>query len=380
MTGLAKELAIICSAGVIHFSGLAVLTRHLTRGRIPILTYHSVSESDECSPSCLDLTRMRVAPGEFRKQMQYVARHYNTVRLADVVRARQGDTALPENPCVITFDDGYADVYENVAPVLEELGLTATFFVIGRTTATGEMPWLHAVHEMVDTVPIPECAAAFHKAAADSFSAETVTKDELCRQVLQFFDTHDRSTRARFLDVVRAELSGRVPQRRRFLDAAQVRELHERGFEIGGHSMDHDCLARLTTDELRADIRQCREVLADTLSHSPQTFCYPFGWQHSFDSRVIDILKREDFRCATTTIPGLNDASTDPFMLHRIMVYTDTSLPLFVFRLLGLEAKSRSLYGSVRSALRAGDASIGDPARPGAEHAESAQVSRSPWS
>jgi peptidoglycan/xylan/chitin deacetylase (PgdA/CDA1 family) len=107
----------------------------------------------------------------------------------------------------------------------------------------------------------------------------------------------------------------------------------------------------LGDDELRADVRQCREVLGSLLDGAPTLFCYPFGGRDSFDARVIETLEREGFACACTTTPGLNDHLTNPFALHRIGVYTGTSFPLFVFRLLGLEAASRGLYRRFNSTL-----------------------------
>ena len=177
MAWSAKELAISCLAGATHFSGLAGPVRRLTRSKIPILTYHSVSTPEGDVPSCLDLTRMRVTPREFRRQMEYVARHYNTVTLEDVLLSRSSESALPPHSCVITFDDGYLDVYENAVPVLEEFGLKATFFVIGRPTASRELPGLHAVHEILDRAPVTRCVSAFRKAAPDFFSTGSANQE-----------------------------------------------------------------------------------------------------------------------------------------------------------------------------------------------------------
>lgn len=375
---MAKELAIICSASLIQFSGLAVLTRHVTRSRIPILTYHSISERDGDAPSCLDLTRMRVTPQAFRKQVEYVARHYTAVTLEDIVGSRLGEATLPPHPCVITFDDGYRDAYENAAPVLEQLGLVATFFVIGGPTVNGEVPWIHAIDEILDTLPTARCASAFQKAGPRSFSAGPVTKNELCQQALRCFDEIDRPSRIRFLDRVRADLDAEAKRTSRFLGADQIRNLHKRGFEVGCHSMEHECMARLNDDELTSDIRQCKEVLTDILGRPPKAFCYPFGWKDTFDKRVIDTLKQEGFTCAATTMPGLNDRSTDPFALRRLMMYSDTSVPLLVFRLLGLEAQSRKFVRSVRSAFKLSESHAGGQKPGGTEPLQNRDVSGSP--
>lgn len=351
MAWTAKGMLISCSASVIHFSGLAVLRRRLTRSKITILTYHSVGASEGGAPSCLDLTGMRVSPREFRKQMEYVAKHYNTVTLEDVVRSRSRKSTLPPYPSVITFDDGYLDAYDNAVPVLEELGLKATFFLIGRPTASRELPWLHAIHEILDTAPTIQCISAFYKAAPDFFSTGDATKNELCQRVWKYFRERERSTRRRFLDAVRAELGIEPKSTYRFVEDRHIRELRDRGFEIGCHSMDHEYMSSLSDEELRSDVRQCREVLGSLLDGAPTLFCYPFGARDSFDVRVIETLKREGFACSCTTIPGLNDNLTNPFALYRIGVYTGTSFPLFVFRLVGLEAGSRKIYRLFKSAL-----------------------------
>ena len=60
--------------------------------------------------------------------MRWIRSWFNVLPLALAVeRLRQGD--LPARALAITFDDGYADNAEVAAPILERLGLPATFFV-----------------------------------------------------------------------------------------------------------------------------------------------------------------------------------------------------------------------------------------------------------
>jgi peptidoglycan/xylan/chitin deacetylase (PgdA/CDA1 family) len=97
--------------------------------RVPILMYHYVS----VPPADADNYRigLSVTPEQFRLQMQYLAENgYHTVTLDDVLYALAQGAALPPKPVVLTFDDGYTDMYTNAFPIMREYGFTGTFFIV----------------------------------------------------------------------------------------------------------------------------------------------------------------------------------------------------------------------------------------------------------
>lgn len=111
---------------------------------VPILMYHYVSEP----PPDSDVYRvdLSVTPDEFRNQLMWLKENgYEAVTLYDVAAALNGDAAaLPPRPVVITFDDGYEDNYTNAFPILKEMAMPATFFVLTDVTdrgAAGYMTW-----------------------------------------------------------------------------------------------------------------------------------------------------------------------------------------------------------------------------------------------
>ena len=92
---------------------------------IPILMYHEVGEP------FTDYEDLFVATEDFRKHMEYLVDNgYNTVSMSDVAAHWQRDQPLPSNPIVITFDDGYRGNYTNAFPIMEELGLTGTIYMV----------------------------------------------------------------------------------------------------------------------------------------------------------------------------------------------------------------------------------------------------------
>ncbi len=108
---------------------------------VPILMYHHI---DVAGPKADAIRQdLSVTPANFAAQVSYLERNgYHTLSLADLVERMVSGTALPKNPVVLTFDDGYLDNYTNAYPVLKGAGLTGTFFIITDFAGQGEyMSW-----------------------------------------------------------------------------------------------------------------------------------------------------------------------------------------------------------------------------------------------
>ena len=97
--------------------------RRLTQGTT-ILMYHGIAAETERP------TRFKVTQRAFERQMRKVAKRGRALRLDDLVALRQTHRLPPPGAVVITFDDGFAEIRSRAAPVLDELGLPATFFVV----------------------------------------------------------------------------------------------------------------------------------------------------------------------------------------------------------------------------------------------------------
>jgi peptidoglycan/xylan/chitin deacetylase (PgdA/CDA1 family) len=95
----------------------------------PVLIYHHVKW---LKPSDDAIERgLTVLPGEFDWQVNYLAsHHYGVITARQLANHLVSGAALPPHPVVLTFDDGYSDVYPDVYRVLLRLHLKATFFIV----------------------------------------------------------------------------------------------------------------------------------------------------------------------------------------------------------------------------------------------------------
>ena len=93
----------------------------------PILEYHQVT--DEQLDPVFEV--YNVPPAEFAAQLDYLqAEGYSTITLQDFMRVVHGKGEFPAKPIVLTFDDGYADNYKTMLPILEAHKMTAVVYVI----------------------------------------------------------------------------------------------------------------------------------------------------------------------------------------------------------------------------------------------------------
>lgn len=105
-----------------------------TRMIVPILLYHSVSDSPPAGHQ-----RFAVSPDTFRAHMRAVAssgRMPMTIR--DLAAVLRGERQAARPPVLVTFDDGFADVAPAVEQVLLD-GLAATVFITTGALGTSGM-------------------------------------------------------------------------------------------------------------------------------------------------------------------------------------------------------------------------------------------------
>ncbi len=98
---------------------------------VPILMYHSVCDNPRVQGN------YRISPEMFEKDLAYLHdRGYSAIHVADLAAYVYEGVELPENPVILTLDDGYLNNLTNVLPLLEKYGMCATVSVVGAFTET----------------------------------------------------------------------------------------------------------------------------------------------------------------------------------------------------------------------------------------------------
>ena len=96
---------------------------------VPILMYHRI---DYLRASLPGITRrLTVDPADFAAQMRWLRGHgFHTITQLQLFDALERGARLPAKPILLTFDDGYRDVFGKAMPVLARLHMHATAYII----------------------------------------------------------------------------------------------------------------------------------------------------------------------------------------------------------------------------------------------------------
>ena len=110
-----------------RFEGLTLVNDN--RG-VPVLYYHSVEPSEA--------NEVIISPDRLKKELQFIKDSgYTTLTMSEFNDYILNEKPIPEKSILITFDDGYMDNYTNAFPILKELDMKATIFVITSVLDSG---------------------------------------------------------------------------------------------------------------------------------------------------------------------------------------------------------------------------------------------------
>jgi peptidoglycan/xylan/chitin deacetylase (PgdA/CDA1 family) len=224
------------------------LGRLLMRNSAVVVAFHRVDDTDGSDPLTVDVE-------SFERHCRFFQLHFNVISLRELVtKLEHGDPVGRD--LVITFDDGYLNNAENAAPILESLGLPATFFLVSGWIGSDIVPWWDHKHGVQHP----------------------------------------------------------------WMSWRDVAELQRRGFEIGAHTRTHVDLGRTPRADAHHEILGARRELEDRLGAPVVSFAYPYGGRHHLSESNRDLVKASGFRCCCSDFGGTNRPGTDPFELRRVPI------------------------------------------------------------
>ncbi len=116
----------------------------------------------------------------------------------------------------------------------------------------------------------------------------------------------------------------------RLMSRSQIEDCFDHRVEFGSHTSSHAHLDRLSINEARREIVDSKIALEDMLGKAVTQFCYPYG---GTTPTVQALVEEAGYKAAHSTLKGFNTAQTPRFLLRRMNVRSDCSVPVLLYKL-----------------------------------------------
>jgi len=265
-----------------------LLRRLPTWNGVLCLCFHRVGEPDN---PIWERELRGISADELDWRLRMVRRHAEVISPADMLAL---DQAPRGRHVLVTFDDGYRGWVDAVLPILEQHRIQAAFFVATGFIDRPHTPWWYEIPWTVrnagsETLPTSPWTSAPVQLGGSR-------QDDAIAELLDVYKSVSGPATADFLAWLRRESgSGGCDQAVAadcWLSWDEVRTLRDAGMEVGGHTMNHPVLSRLSEAEQETEIAGCAERLEAELGRPMRTFSYPVGLADSFGTTTEEILAR----------------------------------------------------------------------------------------
>ena len=285
-----------------------------------VLNYHRIGDSRGTED---DEALFSATPEAFDAQVQALAAN------CDVIGSDDLDLVLAGGRhgrfVHITFDDGYRDNYTVALPILRARGVGATFFVTTDFVDQRGAAWWDEIAWMTrhSARAVIEPNAFFSQPVRLGPGASALA--QATHFLLGVYKRMSSANTDRFVAfLAEATGAGRRPaeaQASTWMTWEMLREASAAGIGIGGHTVTHPVLARLSPAEQTTQIEGCRARIEREIGRPMHLFSYPTGGRASFDDYTRKSLARNDVRYAFSYYGGYQSTRRwDRFDMKRVAV------------------------------------------------------------
>ena len=288
-----------------------------TGARLSTLIFHRVLPAPD--PLFPDETDAR----QFSEVCGWLKSWFNLLPLDEAV-ARLKAGSLPARAACITFDDGYADNYLVAMPILQQYGLTATFFVATGFLDGGRM-WNDSIIETVRgcTGALLDLSSLNLGQHPMSTLVEKRTAIAALIRKIKYQPTARRiGVTAEIARLAKAQLPHNL-----MMTSLQVKTMRRAGMQIGAHTVSHPILAQLTDDQAKGEISDSKVFLEQLLGEPIGLFAYPNGKPgEDYSPQTVEVVRRLGFDAAVSTQWGASQQGDDPLQIRRFTPWDGTRL------------------------------------------------------
>jgi peptidoglycan/xylan/chitin deacetylase (PgdA/CDA1 family) len=223
-----------------------------------LFPYHHIV-SNESLPHIKHLYNYK-NEAQFIKDLDFLLKHYTPVSAAEVIRSIKNKIKLAPHSFLLSFDDGFREVHDIIAPILEKKGVPAIFFINPSFIDNKELFYRCKISLLINELIKNKDNINYLKIFYECIKPKVKSFQNIISSLKLI-----NQTTAGVLDSIAQNIEFSfehfLQKEQPFLNSNQLLSLQQRGFSIGAHSMNHPYYNLLSLNEqIEQTIRSCKFV------------------------------------------------------------------------------------------------------------------------
>jgi peptidoglycan/xylan/chitin deacetylase (PgdA/CDA1 family) len=234
--------------------------------------YHVISDRDlEHVSGIYKFRSLR----QFKADVEFFLRFYAPVSLEEIIRHLDGTRRLPKRCFLLTFDDGFREIYDVVAPVLYAQGISAVFFLTTSVIDNRDLIYPQKKSLLIRALASQGDSPANREVSQHLANAGVKGPDLPSRiRSITYRQRHLLDEVGIFLGI---DFAAYAASAQPYLTSEQIGDLIRRGFVIGAHSVDHPLYSELSLEEQLIQTRESLSWLSNRFQYDCRAFAFPYN-------------------------------------------------------------------------------------------------------
>lgn len=213
---------------------------------------------------------------QFIADLEFFLQRYSPVTEQDVICHLHGGRALPRRSVLLTFDDGFREVHDVIAPILRAKGAPAVFFLISSAIDNRHLCYQHKKSLLIRALTREQSSATLNEATR-LLSSAAVSINSNVPSGIKAVSYGQRHVLDDLGELFHCDFQAYLSSQKPYLTSQQVEGLMRQGFSVGAHSVDHPLYAELSLEDQLLQTRESTRWLSERFHFKCQSFAFPYG-------------------------------------------------------------------------------------------------------
>jgi len=231
--------------------------------------YHSVAFEPLLHIDKLYKTR---TPEEFKADLNFILKNFNIIEPQKAFQLNKEKKQPQKSSFLLSFDDGLSGFYHHEAPLLLAKGIPAVIFLNTAFVDNKDLFYrykanllIHHLHENPETIRL---ISVF-------FADNGIVKKDIFEALLSIkYKNRDLLDKA--AKICNFSFADFLENNKPYLTPEQIKDLSQKGFLFGAHSIDHPRYSEISFEEQINQTKYSVETVKKQFNQSLALFAFPF--------------------------------------------------------------------------------------------------------